>query len=61
MRVRTAHRPHRSVGQRHATIRIANLHYEGTVETAVYGVLRDRIGLFELVVGPTSQNKPNTN
>ena len=39
------------VGQRHATIRVANLHYEGTVETAVYAALRDRIGLFEQVVG----------
>ncbi len=39
------------VGQRHATIRVVNLHYEGTVETAVYGALRDRIGLFEQVVG----------
>ena len=28
-----------------------NLHYEGTVETAVYGALRDRIGLFEQIVG----------
>ena len=39
------------VGQTHATIRILNLHYEGTVETDVYRVLRDRIGLFETVVG----------
>ncbi|MDE2905990.1 MAG: helicase-related protein, partial [Acidobacteriota bacterium] len=39
------------VGQRHATIRVVNLHYEGTVETAVYAALRDRIGLFEQVVG----------
>ena len=39
------------VGQRHATIRVVNLHYEGTVETAVYGALRERIGLFEQVVG----------
>ena len=39
------------VGQRHATIRVVNLHYSGTVETAVYGALRDRIGLFEQVVG----------
>lgn len=39
------------VGQRHPTIRVVNLHYEGTVETAVYGALRDRIGLFEQVVG----------
>ena len=40
------------LGQRHPTIRIVNLHYEGTVETDVYRVLRDRIGLFESVVGP---------
>ena len=39
------------VGQAHATIRIVNLHYEGTVETDVYRALRDRIGLFETVVG----------
>ena len=39
------------VGQRHATIRVVNLHYEGTVETAVYGALRSRIGLFEQIVG----------
>jgi superfamily II DNA or RNA helicase len=39
------------VGQRHATIRVVNLHYEETVETAVYSALRDRIGLFEQVVG----------
>ena len=39
------------VGQRHTTIRVVNLHCEGTVETAVYGALRDRIGLFEQVVG----------
>ena len=39
------------VGQRHATIRVVNLHYEGTVETAVYRALRRRIGLFEQVVG----------
>ena len=39
------------VGQRHAAIRVVNLHYEGTVETAVYGALRRRIGLFEQVVG----------
>ena len=40
------------LGQRHPTIRIVNLHYEGTVETDVYRVLRDRIGLFQSVVGP---------
>ena len=36
------------VGQRHATIRVVKLQ---TVETTVYGALRDRIGLFEQVVG----------
>ena len=39
------------VGQTHATIRIVNLHYDGTVETDVYRALRKRIGLFETVVG----------
>ena len=39
------------VGQTHAAIRIVNLHYEGTVETDVYRALRNRIGLFETVVG----------
>ena len=39
------------VGQRHPAIRVVNLHYEGTVETAVYRALRRRIGLFEQVVG----------
>ena len=39
------------VGQKHATIRIENLHYEDTVETDVYRALRDRIGLFEDFVG----------
>ena len=40
------------LGQQHRTIRIVNLHYEGTVEADVYRVLRDRIGLFQSVVGP---------
>ena len=40
------------LGQRHGIIRIVNLHYEGTVETDVYRALRNRIGLFESVVGP---------
>ena len=40
------------LGQRHATIRVLNLHYEDTVETDVYRALRGRIGLFETVVGP---------
>ena len=39
------------LGQAHAIIRIVNLHYEGTVETDVYRALRNRIGLFETVVG----------
>ena len=39
------------LGQRHAAIRIVNLHYDGTVETDVYRALRTRIGLFEQVVG----------
>ena len=40
------------LGQKNATIRIVNLHYEGTVETDIYRALRDRIGLFQSVVGP---------
>ncbi len=39
------------LGQAHERIRIVNLHYEGTVETDVYRALRERIGLFEAVVG----------
>ena len=39
------------LGQRHEIIRIVNLHYEDTVETDVYRALRNRIGLFESVVG----------
>ena len=39
------------LGQRHPVIRVVNLHYEGTVETDVYRALRNRIGLFESVVG----------
>ena len=39
------------LGQQHGSIRIVNLHYEGTVETDVYRALRNRIGLFETVVG----------
>ncbi len=40
------------LGQEHGTIRIVNLHYEGTVETDIYRALRARIGLFQSVVGP---------
>ena len=39
------------LGQMHPVIRIVNLHYEGTIETDVYRVLRNRIGLFKAVVG----------
>ncbi len=39
------------LGQKNETIRIVNLHYEGTVEADIYRALRKRIGLFESVVG----------
>ncbi|WP_419804998.1 helicase-related protein [Terriglobus sp.] len=39
------------LGQRFPRIRIVNLHYEDTVESAVYKVLRERIKLFGDVVG----------
>lgn len=39
------------LGQRFSKIRIINLHYEDTVEAAVYKVLRERIKLFGDVVG----------
>ena len=39
------------LGQKNTTVRIVNLHYEGTVETDIYRALRERIGLFETVVG----------
>ncbi|MGE0713879.1 MAG: DEAD/DEAH box helicase [Alphaproteobacteria bacterium] len=39
------------LGQRFPDIRIVNLHYADTVEADVYRALRDRIGLFESVVG----------
>jgi SNF2 family DNA or RNA helicase len=39
------------LGQKHPIIRIVNLHYEDTVESNVYKVLRDRIGMFNKVVG----------
>jgi SNF2 family DNA or RNA helicase len=39
------------LGQKFPTIRIVNLHYEDTVESSVYKVLRDRIGMFTKVVG----------
>ena len=39
------------LGQENPIIRIVNLHYDDTVETDVYRALRNRIGLFESVVG----------
>jgi hypothetical protein len=39
------------LGQKFETVRIVNLHYADTVETDVYCSLRDRIGLFQSVVG----------
>jgi superfamily II DNA or RNA helicase len=39
------------LGQEHPIIRIVNLHYEGTIETDVYRALRNRIGLFQSVIG----------
>ena len=39
------------LGQQNQTIQIVNLHYKDTVETDVYRALRNRIGLFESVVG----------
>ena len=39
------------VGQRYPKIRIVNLQYDDTIETAVYRVLQERIGFFTSVVG----------
>jgi SNF2 family DNA or RNA helicase len=39
------------VGQEYPKIRIVNLQYEDTIETAVYRVLQQRIGFFTSVVG----------
>jgi hypothetical protein len=39
------------LGQRYDEVRIVNLHYSDTVETDVYMALRNRIKLFENVVG----------
>lgn len=39
------------LGQRFSDIRIINLHYEDTVEADVYRALRNRISIFETVVG----------
>lgn len=39
------------IGQRYSTVRIHNFYYDGTVEAKVYRRLRDRIDLFQNVVG----------
>ena len=39
------------LGQKHAIIRIFNLHYRDTVEADIYQALAERIGLFQGVVG----------
>jgi len=39
------------IGQVHATVRIHNFYYDGTVEAKVYRKLRDRINAFATVVG----------
>jgi superfamily II DNA or RNA helicase len=39
------------LGQRYPEIHVVNLHYADTVEADVYRALRERIGLFETVVG----------
>ena len=39
------------VGQQYPKIRIVNLQYDDTIETAVYRVLQERIGFFTSVVG----------
>ena len=39
------------LGQKHPYIQVINLHYADTVEADVYIALRQRIGLFETVVG----------
>ena len=39
------------IGQQYSKMRVVNLHLEGTVETDVYKALKDRIQMFEQVVG----------
>lgn len=40
------------IGQAHNTVEIVNYYYEGTVEADIYRALRQRINIFEVVVGP---------
>ena len=39
------------IGQKHDSIRIVNMYYEGTVEAKIYSILRKRINLFKDMVG----------
>ena len=39
------------LGQKYNTIKIVNLHYEGTIETDIYQALCERIGMFKTFVG----------
>ena len=39
------------IGQEHNTIRIVNMYYDGTIEAQIYRKLRERIHLFEGMVG----------
>ncbi|HEU5375732.1 MAG TPA: helicase-related protein [Ktedonobacteraceae bacterium] len=40
------------IGQPNNTVEIVNYYYEGTVEADIYRALRQRINIFEVVVGP---------
>ena len=40
------------IGQEHESIRIVNMYYEDTIEAKIYRTLRERINLFEDMVGP---------
>lgn len=40
------------IGQPHNIVEIVNYYYEGTVEADIYHALRQRINIFEVVVGP---------
>jgi hypothetical protein len=40
------------IGQPNDTVEIVNYYYEGTVEADIYRALRQRINIFEVVVGP---------
>lgn len=40
------------IGQPYDTVEIVNYYYDGTVEADIYRVLRQRINIFEVVIGP---------